>query len=243
MILDEGYQYGLGVFETLAVYNGKAIFLKEHIKRLNKSLGFLGINKFINEDDINPYLTEEPLDYYGLKILVSEKNLIIIKREIPYKKSDYDRGFIIDFSRIRSNQTSPFVYHKTFNYGECIMEKRNASKMGLDDMLFLNWNKEICEATTCNIFFVKSSQIFTPQISCGILPGIIRDYICQNFDVVETIITPADLPDYDECFVTNSLMGVMPVQRLAEKSFVKRDITDMISDSYFKNILGLDYLP
>lgn len=243
MILDEGYQYGLGAFETLAVYNRKPIFLQEHLNRLNKTLSFLGINQIIKEDDIYAYIADGPLDYYGLKILVSDKNVIINNRNIPYKKSDYDRGFFIDFSSIRRNHTSPFVYHKTFNYGECIMEKRNAHKMGLDDLLFLNWNNEICEATCCNIFFIKKDKIFTPHISCGILPGIIREYLCQTFDVIETIIKPSDILNYDECFVTNSLMGIMPVKRLADKIYEKREMTYMIAEDYFKNILGLPYIP
>lgn len=238
MIFDDGYQYGMGAFETIAVYKREALFLNEHLERLNKTLSFLSITRVITEEDLKPYLIKETTDYYALKILVSEKNILIKKRKIPYNSTHYNKGFDIGFSKIRRNNTSPFVFHKTLNYGECIMEKRTAQEMKLNEMLFLNLKDEICEGTTCNIFFVKKNHIFTPELSCGILPGIIRNYICKTYDVTEMVITPSQITDFDECFVTNSLMGIMPVHRLAEKIYGKKAITMKISNDYFNNVLG-----
>ena len=36
--LDEGFQFGLGVFETIAVRKGRAVFLEEHLARMNASM-------------------------------------------------------------------------------------------------------------------------------------------------------------------------------------------------------------
>lgn len=33
----------------------------------------------------------------------------------------------MDISEVKRNETSPLVYHKTMNYGDCILEKRNAA--------------------------------------------------------------------------------------------------------------------
>ena len=63
-----------------------------------------------------------------LKITVSEKNIDIGIRDNRYCKEDYEKGFLTEFSKIRRNETSPFTYHKTLNYGDCITEKRNAQK-------------------------------------------------------------------------------------------------------------------
>lgn len=236
MIFDDGYQYGIGAFETIAVYKRKALFLNEHLERLNKTLRFLEIPKVITEHDLEPYLVEETTNYYALKILVSEKNIIIKKREIPYNKTHYHKGFDLEFSSIKRNHTSPFVFHKTLNYGECILEKRRAKEMKLDELIFLNLKNEICEGTVCNIFFVKENHIFTPKLSCGILPGIIRNYICQTYDVTEVIITPSQISDFDECFVTNSLIGIMPVRRIGENFFKKRTRTTKLSKNYVSTI-------
>jgi len=36
--LDEGYSFGLGLFETILLYKGKPVFLDEHLARINKSI-------------------------------------------------------------------------------------------------------------------------------------------------------------------------------------------------------------
>ena len=48
--LDEGYFFGLAVFETLAVENGRPCFLKEHLERLQASAKALGISNTVNKE-------------------------------------------------------------------------------------------------------------------------------------------------------------------------------------------------
>jgi len=42
--LDEGYSFGLGLFETILLYKGKPVFLDEHLARINKSIIDLDLN-------------------------------------------------------------------------------------------------------------------------------------------------------------------------------------------------------
>ena len=118
------------------------------------------------------------------------------------------------------------------NYGDCILEKRLAARQGMNERIFQNSKGEICEGTVSNIFFVRDQKLFTPKISCGLLPGILREYLCESFPVEETVILPSDLDQYQECFVTNSLMGIMPVKKLAGHNFSKRDMSDQLLDAY-----------
>ena len=39
--LDEGFLFGMGAFETIAVEKGKPILLEKHIERLEKAADFL----------------------------------------------------------------------------------------------------------------------------------------------------------------------------------------------------------
>ena len=126
-------------------------------------------------------------------------------RENPYMDEIYSRGFMTDLSKVRRNETSPLVYHKTFNYGDCVLEKRAAAAAGINEKIFINTKGQISEGTVCNVFFVRKNMIYTPQLSCGLLPGILREYIMERFQVTETIIYPDELMYYEECFVTNSL--------------------------------------
>lgn len=243
MVLDEGFQFGLGAFETIAVQNGRAILVKSHIKRLNDTLKMLQIDRQVSTADIALEASKNEMEWGVLKVMVSEQNILFIRRANPYKRAGYQTGYQMEFSDIRRNETSPLVRHKTLNYGDCIMERRRAVKAGLDEMIFQNTRGEICEGTASNIFFVCNGKLITPAVTCGLLPGIIRGYICEHFDVTECVITRGQIDDFDECFVTNSLLGIMPVVKLGSRQFEKRSVTEMITTQYLHQILRIKDWP
>ena len=148
-------------------------------------------------------------DHGVLKIVCSAENMFFQMRKNIYSEEDYAKGFVTDISKVRRNETSPLVYHKALNYGDCILEKRAAAAAGINEKVFVNTKGQISEGTVSNIFFVRKNMIYTPQLSCGLLQNL-REYVMSKFSVVETIIYPDELMYYEECFVTNSLMGVMP---------------------------------
>ena len=140
-------------------------------------------------------------------------------RPNPYAGKVSDTRVRTEYSKIRRNETSPLTYHKTLNYAENLMERRKAAQQGFDEAVFLNGKGEITEGTVSNVFFVKDGKIYTPPVSCGMLPGIMREYVCRSFQAEETVIWPEDIELYDEMFLTNSLMGVMPAESLGEHRF------------------------
>ncbi len=233
--MDGGFQFGLGAFETIAVENGRSVFLQRHLNRLERTASFLGLGSLqergITEKSVQDYLQEKSvqadpegslqtqLRHGALKIMLSEKNVVFQMRENHYTEEMYEHGFRMDFSKVKRNETSPLVYHKTMNYGDCILEKRVASARGMQECIFLNTRGEIAEGAVSNIFFVKQGHLFTPKVSCGLLPGIIREYLLDTEEVAEAVIRPEKLEEFEECFVTNSLMGIMPVKSLGMVSF------------------------
>ena len=104
--------------------------------------------------------------------------------------------------------------------------------MGADELIFLNSRGEICEGTASNIFFVSGGRLFTPPVSCGLLPGIMRRFVLESFSVNEQVLRRKDVMKMEECFVSNSLMGIMPVVRLGDKEFCKREITGKCRQAY-----------
>lgn len=51
------------------------------------------------------------------------------------------------------------------------------------------------------------------------MPGIVRAYLCSRYDVIERAIVPDEISSFDECFITNSLMGIMAVRQFGEYAF------------------------
>lgn len=237
ILLDEGFQFGLGAFETIAVVEGRPVFLREHLERLKGTTDFLGISRQVEEGEVLEYLAAHPGFCGGLKIAVSGKNKIFLMRDNIYTEEVYARGFRAEISPVRRNETSPLTYHKTMNYGDCILEKRRASQAGVDERIFLNTRGEISEGTVSNVFFVKGGKLFTPELSCGLLPGILRGYVLSRYGAEETRIRPEELEEYEECFLTNSLMGIMPVVRIGEHIFGGRRTADRLLAEYRKRFL------
>lgn len=237
ILLDEGYQFGLGLFETIAVEENCPVFLERHLRRLNDSMTALSIagkagSMGLVKEQIRNCLLEHPMEHGALKVMVSEENQILTSRQNPYGREQFEKGFSMEFSPVRRNETSPLTFHKTLNYGDCILEKRRAHEAGVDEFLFLNTRGEICEGTVCNVFFAGEEKLYTPALSCGILPGIMREFLMEICPVEETVLYPEDIRRFTECFVTNSLMGIMPVNRVGEWSFPGRSLAKRLMARY-----------
>lgn len=234
--LDEGFSFGIGAFETIAVEKGKMLFWEAHLKRLEGALKFLRLGSLeehkITIEKLNDYIRKNKINHGACKLSVSKENCILEKRKNPYTKKMQERGFKMDFSEVRRNETSPFTAYKTLNYSDNIFEKQRAKEAGMDERIFLNTKSQISEGTVSNIFFVKDGKIITPSDSSGLLPGIIRKYLCHTENVTKTQIYKDEIVGYEECFVTNSLMGIMPVRQLDTKVFKKRIVTDEIIKKY-----------
>lgn len=228
IILDNGYSFGAGLFETVKVINKKPMFLEKHLKRLNNSLEVLNINKYIERDIIYSYIESEKEENYAIKIMVSDSNTIITKRPDNYININRDIGYRISVSKVLRNSTSLMTYHKTFNYYENIIEKKKAKENGFDEVIFLNEKGEVSEGAVSNIFFIKDNEIYTPKVSSGLLNGTMREYIIENYNVREKDICQKDLKDFDSAFISNSLMGIIPVSYIDKIKYSKSEIEDVI---------------
>lgn len=217
--LDDGYNFGKGLFETIKVVNGNPLFLDLHLNRLNKSLKFFKIEKEITEQKILNYIKNERKKNYALKISVSDKNVILVKRNDPYIKLDKNEKVRLTISKVRRNSTSHMVYHKSFNYYDNIIEKSKAKEEGFDEVIFLNERDYIAEGAVSNIFFVNKNKLYTPNASCGLLKGTMREFILNNYNVAEDYLKLEDLDKFEACFICNSLMGVLEVESIDSFSF------------------------
>ena len=228
---DEGYFFGLGFFETIAVEKGQPL-LDWHLERLVDSCRLLGITFPCSAENVEKILSEKDCPEKGvLKIVASSENILFLTRENHYGPADYEKGFRLAYSKVRRNETSPLTYRKSLNYGDCILEKRAVRGTEIQEPIFLNTRGEIAEGATSNIFFVKDGILYTPEVDSGLLPGILRRWVLENAEkegkpVVERRILPEDVKDFEECFVTNSLMGIMPVTALGEVEFQSRKVTE-----------------
>lgn len=230
IILDEGLFFGRAIFETI-LWEDKPIFLKEHIERLKDGMSKLGLNN-LEENEIENFLRTLAIRNKGVKIVVTPENIIITEREIPYKEDDYNRGFALTFSEVLKNSTSIMSYIKSTSYIENIIEKQKGIEKGYNDVIFLNEKGHITETSSANIFIIEKEVIFTPPLKDGLLSGIMRRWILENYQVYEKSISIEQISEADEVFLTNSLMGIMPVKKINDIDYSKTTRTDSIRLKY-----------
>lgn len=228
--LDGGFYFAQGVFETILIKK-EAIFLEEHINRLNKSIDIMNLGEHIDTKFIKNFIKEEKLKNIVLKIVVTEKNIVFSTRKIKYSKEDYENGFKIKLSYVLRNPTSRMTYIKSLSYNENLYEYNKANKEGFNEVVFLNIYGNIAEGATSNIFIIKDKKIYTPKISDGILPGVVRNWVIENFEVCEKHLNKKDLYSADEVFITNSVLGIMKVVQFEEKKY-NTNVVEKIRSEY-----------
>lgn len=241
VIADDGFYFGIGLFETIFVQDGECHNLSYHLTRLKNSADKLGLlppdldrlEEAISAKAKNLYEEDYESSRQVLKVTYTKENLEITSRAYSYTSRDFARGFVLKLSPVLRNETSPFTYVKSLNYGDNILEKRRAHAEGFDEPYFLNSKGELTEGATSNLFLIKDGQLFTPSIECGLLAGTMREFLLDQLAGSSYCchlkhLTRQDLLDADEVFITNALLGIMPVCKVDGLSKDCRKITEEI---------------
>ncbi len=234
----EGFLFGHGVFETIKIINGRPAFLAQHHARLAASARALDLPYATSLFDLGTHLrrltSANALTHGSAKVVLfhcdpdsipgtgSEAPAVgelILTRANAYSPDIYKRGF-----RLRSVTTSERIHtlsaHKTLNYLANLRAKRAALVAGFDEPLFVTSAGVVIEGATTNVFAVRDGIVLTPALDVGPLPGIARAEVLQLLgadNAREVVLTADDLARADELFVTNALLGVMPVSRLDDR--------------------------
>lgn len=222
LILDNGYNFGRGVFETILVKQ-HPIFLEQHCERLKRGLRKLNIKSSVDSQYILRYIEQYKISECVLKVIVSEKNVVMSTRDTTYTHADYENGISVRISDLRRNPFSHTTYIKSLNYVDNILEKEKANKEGFGEVMFLNTNNELAEGSISNVFLVKEGKLLTPEIGCGILDGIVRAWVIEEFDVSQGRFSIEDLMQAEEVFITNCVMGIMRVSHMNGICLPKRN--------------------
>lgn len=115
-----------------------------------------------------------------------------------------------------------------------VLEKRKFAQRGIDEPIFMNTEEYLAEGATTNIFSAKGNLLYTPDMKCGLLSGVMRNYIFENYTVRQDYIKMKDVESFDEMFLTNSLLGIMPVKRFNDINFKKTDFSKRLYAEYLE---------
>jgi branched-chain amino acid aminotransferase len=238
-VFDHGLLYGDGVFEGIRCYNGNMFKFSEHIDRLYNSARAIALEIPMTKEEIenaikdtldannmkNSYIrlvVTRGIGKLGLDPFNCAKPQVIIITDIIelYPKELYEKGLdAVVVPTIRNHYEALNPKIKSLNYLNNILAKIECINAGAAEGVMLNKDGYVAECTGDNIFIVKDNEIITPPTYAGILIGITRNVVIDlateaGIVVKEEQITRYDLYAADECFLTGTAAGIIPVARI-----------------------------
>ena len=238
-VFDHGLLYGDGVFEGIRCYNGRMFKFSEHIDRLYNSARAIALEIPMTKEEIKNAV-KDTLEANNMKdsyirLVVtrgigklgldpfncSKPQIIIITDLIElYPRELYEKGLdAIIVPTIRNHYEALNPKIKSLNYLNNILAKIECINAGAAEGVMLNKDGYVAECTGDNIFIVEGNEILTPPTYAGILVGITRNVVIDlaikaGMKVKEEQLTRYDLYIADECFLTGTAAGIIPVVRI-----------------------------
>ncbi len=229
-------RYGDGCFETILSVNNSPAWADLHYTRLTKSAMLLGL--------ILP--ADFSFDVFQSAIIqLCEKLTAPIQRVriVVYRNgsgtylptSNYAGVFMTtqaqSFDSNGKQLANVGIYEtiakpmnalsalKSSNALLYVLASNFAKESSFDDVILLNAEGRVCEATSSNVFVIKDSKIMTPSLAEGCVDGVLRSVLLKHFDIVETAIMLEQLRTADCVFLTNTIQGIRAVTTINGKNY------------------------
>lgn len=263
-ILDRGFCYGDGLFETMRVCKGKVFKLDDHIERLFKSLPLIFIDLPMTPGEVKAVVQETQNRNKNknaiIRLTVTRGNnssgfqidsetsptLVIHSRpHQPLPKSIYRKGVQITLFTMKASGL-PGVRRglKTCNFLSNILVREISIRRESMEGVIVDPDLGVTEGATSNLFIVKDGVLKTPAVNDYVLAGITRRVVIEiarahKIPVEEGKLVPEDVLTADEVFITNSGIDVVPVTRVDDKFIGNKKpgiLTGFLQDELLKDI-------
>jgi aminodeoxychorismate lyase len=252
---DRGFMYGDGLFETLRVRNGRPFRLAQHLERMMRGADFLKIKCPFTPAELQDFagqligknqmpeavlrvtLTRGPGERGYTSQAGSRPTVVMTLHTAP----PMDVGNPVQWKLITSSYRIPagdsLSSFKTANKLVHVMARMEAVEKGADEALLINTNGEVAETASGNLFWVYQDNICTVPTGCGVLPGITRAVvleICQTLGLPtnKRVIKPKALRNSKGIFITQSVLGIVPVTMLDGEPVVPSLLLDPVLRAY-----------
>ena len=142
----------------------------------------------------------------------------------PPSEQVYRRGFTAMVSRVHRSPRSPASGLKSLSALDILLARQEAASYGVDHAIMLNDDDLVAEGSSSNVFHVNDRTLFTPAEHSGILQGVTRDVVLKELApslglaTEEVDVALSDLLEAEEAFLTNSMIEIMPLTVVADRS-------------------------
>ncbi|MBR7889934.1 aminodeoxychorismate lyase [Marinomonas sp. A79] len=239
-ITDRGFAYGDGLFETIRTSSQCFFQLDDHLSRLFRGLKKLGMPFTLDQKQhLTHFLYETVLPFIHqdsvVKIMVSrgsggrgylppehcEHSIVIGILPAPDYSAQAKKGVSLSISPVPVNQNRFLAGIKHMNRLENVMAKRYLTSPDFEAVM-LDGNGNVIECIQSNIFWFRQGVLCTPSLSQAGVQGTYRSGILSRQSHYLTHVSDFSIKallSADEVFISNSLMGIVPVTRIEKTTF------------------------
>jgi branched-chain amino acid aminotransferase len=237
-----GLLAGWGVFTTLRIADGVPFAWERHWARISRDAAAFHVPLPHDSEQVRRKLHE-----------LVEKNgapnctlrLVIVRNQggmwagpsngrasdvIALTADSKDWGDSVKLSYVRQARHAgcEFAGTKILSWAMNLMWLEKAQERGFDEVILLNERGEVAECTSANIFIANGSEVWTPPLSSGCLPGITREVILSEIRapgirVIEKTVMPGDLENAEEVFITSTTRNLLTVRQVEDKKVGRND--------------------
>jgi branched-chain amino acid aminotransferase len=263
-----GLHYGSGVFEGIRAYQtdkGSAVFrLTDHLRRFHNSARLLHMELPHSIEELRAACHEligvnglpecylRPIAFFGygeLGVSALGNPIDVAIMSWPWGAYLGEEGLtkgisakISSWQRIGPN-VIPHVAKATGVYLNSMLAVTEANRAGYDEAILLTAEGLVADGSGENVFIVKDGELYTPDLSTSILPGITRDTVIQiaqdlGYQVHETSMIRSDLYLADEAFMTGTAAEVTPLRSVDDVEIGVGPITLEIQQAYLDTARG-----
>lgn len=251
---DRGLTLGDGFFSTMRVRNGQICLLPYHLARIRSSLARLQFPALEWDVMVSAMQSRAASLHEGvLKIILTRgeggrgyspvactrPTVILSAHAYPAHYDTWQaQGIALGEIDQRLGRQPLLAGLKTLGRLEQVLFKAELESRGLAEALVCDTQGDLVEAVTANLFWRQGQRVFTPDLSQAGVAGVMRAWCLDRlqqwqWDIQAVRQTADALALADEIWLTNALMGLVPVHQWRDRPYpAPGDLCRRLQKSY-----------
>jgi 4-amino-4-deoxychorismate lyase len=234
-VQDRGFQYGDGLFETVAYKSNKLQLWDEHMQRLHdgcERLSIACVNESLWQEDIDKLqLNNDAVIKLSVTRGVSSRgyayaeDVNVTRVTAHYAMPDYPEAnqqgvkALICTTPVSINSALAGIKH--LNRLDNVLARNEWQDKEIAEGFMLDDQGHVVEGTMSNVFCVLGKELYTPLLDqCGVA-GVMRQQIIKMAEALNITVNVVDISrqnflQMDAIFITNCLIGLWPVNSIQD---------------------------
>ncbi len=222
------FMSGVILYEVIAFYDKKYLYLADHLQRLESSSKLAGLPLWIPIGEVRSRLSKlleiNDIDNGSINLVFNYSNrpntfVTYINKPHDPSKEDYLHGIRTQLHfDIRTTPNIKFFLQDFRERAGKVIRDNN-----LWEVILVDKNDYITEASRSNVFMIKDGEVITAPLEL-VLPGVTRKHIIEichelHIPIQEKCVTHQELKDMDAVFLTGTTSKVLPVRYVGDWNF------------------------